>query len=243
MFRWIAGYTPQWTGCTHSVTRIQVSWERAPGTRLNKLHILQETETQSSHTLKTGLPKIFLLRCARAVLLEAKENLTTTEEAMKSTEQSTGVLQIGSQARYLTQSAAALRAQVVTKLQAMRSYSTKVSPETAIAEPQQLAAFKTQLCRLAGDSLDSGSDMIVPKRRDPQTGTEYGWKLCDVKYYETISELIAKQFEMGKLDTARQGAVVQVVDPAVSLDMKSFPKRMLSVVAVTLSALIAACTW
>jgi len=35
------------------------------------------------------------------------------------------------------------------------------------------------------------------------------------EYYETITELIAKQFEMAKLDEARQGSVVQVADVAV----------------------------
>ena len=35
-------------------------------------------------------------------------------------------------------------------------------------------------------------------------GLEYLRKLRDVKYYETISELLARQFEMAKVDEARQ---------------------------------------
>jgi tyrosine-protein kinase Etk/Wzc len=57
-------------------------------------------------------------------LLEANENLTTAEEAMKRTQQSTGVLQVDSQARSLIESGAVLRGQIVAKeveVQAMRS--------------------------------------------------------------------------------------------------------------------------
>ena len=53
-------------------------------------------------------------------LQEAKDKLTQAEEAMAKTQQSTGVLQIDSQARALIESAAVLRAQVVAKAGANR---------------------------------------------------------------------------------------------------------------------------
>jgi tyrosine-protein kinase Etk/Wzc len=178
-------------------------------------------------------------------LLDAKENLTTAEEAMKRTEQSTGVLQIDSQARSLIESAATLRAQVVAKevqLQGMRSYATEDNPEMEVAE-QQLAALKAQLAKLAGTNQDSGADFIVPKGKVPEAGMEYIRRLRDVRYYETISELIAKQFEIAKLDEARQGAVVQVVDVAVPPDRRSFPKRTVTVIVAMLFSFFLACAW
>ena len=60
-------------------------------------------------------------------------------------------------------------------------------------------------------------------------------KLRDVKYYETIFEILARQFEIAQLDKAREGAMVQVVDPAVPPDRRSFPKRGL----ITLIATVA----
>jgi capsule polysaccharide export protein KpsE/RkpR len=169
-------------------------------------------------------------------LLEAKDNLSAAEEAMKHTEQSTGVLQIDSQAKSLIEAAAVLRGQVVAKevqLQAMRSYATEDNPELMIAK-QQLAALKAQLSKLAGAEQDSGSDFMVPKGKVPEAGMEYIRKLRDVKYYETIYELIAKQFELAKLDEARQGTVIQVADMAVPPDKKSYPPRTIIVVLVTL---------
>jgi len=178
-------------------------------------------------------------------LLEANEDLASAEEAMKSTQQSTGVLQIDSQARSLIESAGILRGQIAAKevqLQAMRSYATEDNPQMVIAQ-QQLIALKGQLAKLAGSDQNSASDIIVPKGNIPEAGMEYVRKLRDVKYYETIVELIAKQYEMAKLDEARQGGVVQVADMAVPPDKRSFPKRTVTVVLAALLGLLFACCW
>jgi len=178
-------------------------------------------------------------------LLEANENLAAAEEAMKGTEQSTGVLQIDSQTRSLIESAAALRAQVVGKevqLQGMRSYATEDNPDMLEAK-QQLAALQAQLAKLAGTDQDAGSGLIVPKGKIPQAQVEYIRKLRDEKYYETIAELIGRQFEVAKLDEARQGATIQVVDMAVPPDKRSFPKRAITLIVATLLGLFVACGW
>jgi tyrosine-protein kinase Etk/Wzc len=62
---------------------------------------------------------------------------------------------------------------------------------------------------------------------------EYLRRLRDVKYYETIFDILARQFELAKLDEAKEGAVIQVVDPAVPPDKRSFPKRGFIVITAT----------
>jgi uncharacterized protein involved in exopolysaccharide biosynthesis len=54
-----------------------------------------------------------------------------------------------------------------------------------------------------------------------------------VKYNETIFEILARQFEIAKLDEAKQGALIQVVDPAIPPDRRSFPRRALIVIGAT----------
>jgi len=176
-------------------------------------------------------------------LLEAHGSLTTAEEALKQTQQSTGVLQIDSQARSLIESAAALRAQVTAKevqLQSMRGYATEDNPDVVRAK-DQLVALQGQLAKLAGDDSETG--LIVPKGKVPEAGMEYLRKLRDVRYYETMAELISKQFEIAKLDEARQGAVIQVVDTAVTPEVRSFPKRTITVIVATLLGFLCACGW
>ena len=160
---------------------------------------------------------------------QAKDNLANAEEALKKTEQTTGVIQMDSQARALIESAVTLRAQIAAKevqLQGMQTYAT--NENSGVVEIQQeLDGLRAQLAKLGGSEDNGAAGLIVPRGKVPQAGLEYVRKLRDVKYYETIFEIIAKQFEMAKLDEAKEGAVVQVVDPALVPDRKSSPKRAL----------------
>ena len=106
---------------------------------------------------------------------QAKDKLTEAEEAMTKTEQSTGVLQIDSQARSLIESAAILRAEVVAKqvqIEGMRSFATDDNP-TLILAKQELAALQSQLERVAGSHSDTGSDINLSKGRVTQSGMDY----------------------------------------------------------------------
>lgn len=178
-------------------------------------------------------------------LQQARDNLSAAEEAMRKTQQSTGVLQIDSQARSLIESAAVLRAQVVAKevqIQGMRSFAAEDNPDLILAK-QQLAALQSQLTQLAGSQHDAGSDIILSKGRVTQSGMEYLRRFRDLKYNETVFELLAKELEIAKLDEAREGEIVQIVDAAVPPDKKSSPHRTLIVVAMTILAFFVAVFW
>ena len=176
---------------------------------------------------------------------QAKEKLTEAEEAMAKTQQATGVLQIDSQARALIESAAILRAQVVAKqvqIESMRSFATDDNPSLVLAK-QELAALQTRLDQIAGSNGNIGSDINLSKGRVTQSGMEYLRRYRDLKYQETVYELLAKEFEIAKLDEAREGAIVQVVDAAVPPDKKSSPHRTLIVIGSTVLAFFVAVFW
>jgi tyrosine-protein kinase Etk/Wzc len=176
---------------------------------------------------------------------QAKDNLTVAEDAMTKTQQSTGVLEIDSQARALVESAAVLRAQVVAKqveIEGMRSFATDDNPNVVLAK-QELAALQSQLQHLAGSQNDAGSDINLSKGRVTQSGMEYVRRYRDLKYQETVFELLAKEFEIARLDEAREGSIVQVVDDAVPPDNKSSPHRTLIVLGATILAFFVAALW
>ncbi|MCU1301031.1 MAG: chain length determinant protein domain protein [Candidatus Sulfotelmatobacter sp.] len=178
-------------------------------------------------------------------LQQAKDDLTVAEEAMAQTQQSTGVLQIDSQARSLIEAAAVLRAQVVAKqvqIEGMRSFATDDNPRLILAK-QELAALQSQLDRVAGSQQDAGSDINLSKGRVTQSGMKYLRRYRDLKYHETVFELLAKEFEIAKLDEAREGSIVQVVDAAVPPDTKSSPHRTLIVLGATILAFFMAVFW
>jgi len=178
-------------------------------------------------------------------LQPAKEQLAVAEEAMRKTQQSTGVLQIDSQARALIESTAMLRAQVVAKevqIQGMRSFATEDNPELVLAR-QQLAALQSQLEHLAGSQQDTGSDIVMSKGRVTGAGLEYLRRYRELKYHEAVYELLTKELEIARLDEAREGELVQVVDPAVTPDKKSSPHRTLIVIGMTILAFFVAVFW
>ena len=176
---------------------------------------------------------------------QAKDHLTAAEDAMTKTQQSTGVLEIDSQARALVESAAVLRGQVVAKqveIEGMRSFATDDNPNVVLAK-QELTALESQLQRVAGSQNDAGSDINLSKGRVTQSGMEYLRRYRDLKYQETVYELLAKELEISKLDEAREGSIVQVVDDAVPADKKSSPHRTLIVLGATILAFIVAVLW
>jgi tyrosine-protein kinase Etk/Wzc len=169
-------------------------------------------------------------------LEQAKNNLETAEENLKVTEQKTGLIQVNSQATALIEAAASIRAQITAKevqIQAMQTYATGQNAELVQAQ-QELDSLRAQLARLSG-SEEAASGLIVPKGKIPEAGLEYMRKMRDVQYYETIFNILARQFELAKLDEAKEGALIQVVDPALPPDRRSSPKRTLIVlVAIAL---------
>jgi uncharacterized protein involved in exopolysaccharide biosynthesis len=167
-------------------------------------------------------------------LEQAKDNLANAEEALKKTEQTTGLIQLDSQARALIETAAALRAQITAKevqIQAMSTYATGQNSQLVEAQ-QELDGLRAQLAKLGGDA-ENPESFFPSKGRVPEVGLEYVRKLRDVKYYETIFELLARELEVARIDEAREGSFVQVVDPAIVPDHKSSPKRALIVLVAT----------
>jgi tyrosine-protein kinase Etk/Wzc len=169
-------------------------------------------------------------------LEQAKENLANAEEALKQTEQTTGVTQLEDQAHALSGAAASLRTQIIAReveIQGMQTYATGENAQLVQAQ-RELETLRAQLAKVGGSEDSPGSDLIIPKGRVPEAGLEYLRKLRDVKYYETIFDILARQYEAAKLDEAKQGALIQVLDPAVPPDRRSYPRRRFMVFVATI---------
>lgn len=110
-------------------------------------------------------------------------------------------------------------------LQAMRSRLADSAPEVQ-HQLAMLAALRSQLEQL--------------ERNTPTTGdADYLSRYREFKYQEKLVELFSQQYEMARLDEGRDGAVVQVVDPATPPERKSGPKRVLTaLVAAIVSGLL-----
>lgn len=174
-------------------------------------------------------------------MLKAKNDLVNAEIVMTETEQKTGLIQLDNQARALIESAVALRAQITAKevqIQGMETYATGENAQLIQAHGE-LDGLRAQLSRLGGDQHTFGDNILPAKGQMTASGIEYVRHLRDVKYYETVFEALARQFEIAKLDEAKEGTLIQVVDAAQPPDKRSSPKRARLVLGSTAVGLVA----
>lgn len=166
-------------------------------------------------------------------LHQAKEDLGSAETALKITQEKTGLIKLDDQGRAIIEAVATLRGQIAAKeveLRAMRTFATEQNTDYIRAQ-QQLSGLRAELAKLERAQISGSGDILLPTGKVPEAGLEYLRKFRDVKYYETIFELLAKQFEIAKIDEAKDAAIIQIVDPAVLPDRKTRPKRTLIVIA------------
>jgi tyrosine-protein kinase Etk/Wzc len=175
-------------------------------------------------------------------LANAKRSLADAEVALKTVQEKTGLIQLTGQTEGIIRSAAEIKAQIATKevmLGSMRTFATASNPEY-IQIQQELVGLRAQLKKVEQGLNAGGGDISVPTSKVPEVGLDYVRKVRDVKYYETIFELLAKQFELAKIDEAKQSSLIQVLDTAIEPDRKTRPARGLIVIITAVATMILA---
>lgn len=157
-------------------------------------------------------------------LNSAKDNLTKADQALKASGVNSNVLKTNPLVAVegLAKLKAGIAAQEI-KLSSMRGYLTEAAPDFKQAQTE-LAAMRNQLAR-------SDKEEPATSRSDG----DYVSKFRDYKYFETLFELFARQYEMARIDESREGAVIQVVDTALPPELKSKPKKALIALMATLA--------
>ena len=171
-------------------------------------------------------------------LRQTKESLARAEEELKGFQQRTGMFQVDAQARAIIEGIARLRAGISGKeveAKVLRSFATAQNPDLQRVE-EEVRALRIELEKVE-TSKGSGVDPLMSSGRVPEMGTEYLRKLRQLKYNETLFELLSKQYEISKLEEARDAVVIQVIDRAVPPERKSRPKRALIVILATAAML------
>ena len=172
---------------------------------------------------------------------QAKDNLVSAEVAAKSAMEQGGLVAVEAQGRTALEAVARLRAQISVKevqIGAMRMFAAEGNPELKRTQ-QEMEVMKRELARSEGVTGNSPAETASVK----SSGIDSLGLLRNVKYYETMYELLAKQYESAKLDEVRDSAIIQVIDKAIKPDRKSKPKRALIVILAALAAGFLAVLW
>ena len=177
-------------------------------------------------------------------LADEKTALTAAEEDLKQTAEKTGVIQLSGQTESMIRSISQLRAQIASKevsIQALRMSATDQNPEVLRAQ-EEVTALRGQLSQLENDprNAHSGSPGLAGGQI-PMVSLEYARKFREVRYHETLFELLSKQYDAARIDEARAAPSVQVVDRAIPPDKKTGPPRMILTLGVGAIGLFFAC--
>ncbi len=173
-------------------------------------------------------------------LNKEKTALADAEVALKKDQESSGLVLPVGQGEALIRSAAQLRAELASReveLESLRTFATEQNPRVETAQ-REVAALRDQIHKLEGSGGSEG--MQVTANRLPAAELDYVRKLRDVKYHETLLELLAKQYEAAYIDEAKSAPVIQVVDRAIVPDNKSWPPRAILVGAAAIGSLFLA---
>jgi uncharacterized protein involved in exopolysaccharide biosynthesis len=172
---------------------------------------------------------------------QAKENLANAEVLARQALQQGGLVKVDDQGRTMVEATARLRAQITLKdvqIGAMRTFATDRNPDLQLAQ-QELESLRRELAKIEG----TGGGAKSATNGSSGQGMDNLRLLRDVKYREVIFEALARQYELAKIDEAKDSPVVQVMDKAIEPDRKSKPFRSLIVLLSALAAGIVASFW
>ena len=164
-------------------------------------------------------------------LLQAQQELNTAEAEMINYQQSSGVIELGSQTGALLASINSLRNRIAAKnveISTMSSYARKDNPRLKLLQ-SELDAMTKELRSLeeqqSRQGRGSNSDLLASVGQVPELGIEYQRYMRNLRFATAKYELMMRQYENARLSEASDISTIQIVDPATPPDYKYKPKR------------------
>jgi uncharacterized protein involved in exopolysaccharide biosynthesis len=177
-------------------------------------------------------------------LAREKDALADAEVDLKKVEEQTGLISPEGQTSTEIQMIAQTRNQIAAhevQLSALRESATPQNPEVIRLE-SEMDVLEGQLVRLQMGTGKSGSGAF-PTSKVPELVLEYVRKNREVKYHETLFDMLARQYEAAQLDESHQAPLLQVLDAASYPDTKSGPKWKKTVLGGFMLGFLAGCVW
>ena len=159
---------------------------------------------------------------------------------MKGFQERTGLVQVASQSEMAIRTIAQLKAEITSRevmLEGVQYGATDQNPEVARLRTE-VGSLRGRLRQMEKSASRSESGVGVSSL--PSAGLDYMRALRQLRYHESLYEVLARQLESAKIDEAKQATVVQVVDYAAPPEIKSGPRRLAFIVAGALSQAILA---
>jgi len=214
--------------------------------QLNSL--VAQLSTSSAHR-----ERVFLEDRLSAV----KKNLDEDANQLAQFSSKNNTLDIRDEGRAMLDAAAGIAGQMIaaqSQLEGLRQIYTDSNPRVRSLNAHVMELRK-QLDKLGGAKVPTGatgdqaavdptSDMPYPSiQKLPLLGVKYADLYRQVKIQETVYELLTQQYEMAKVQEAKEIPSVKTLDPARIPERKSFPPRLLIILSGICLAIVIAVVW
>jgi uncharacterized protein involved in exopolysaccharide biosynthesis len=163
-------------------------------------------------------------------------------------------IDISAQARAMVEAAATLQGQLIaaeSQLEGLRQIYSDNNIRVRSTQAR-ITELRNQLEKLGGKSAgnaapageQSPTDNAYPTLRQlPLLGVPYADKFRQLKVDEAVYETLTKQFELAKVQEAKEIPSVKVLDQPEVPERKSFPPRALIIVAGTACSVLLGAAW
>jgi uncharacterized protein involved in exopolysaccharide biosynthesis len=182
-------------------------------------------------------------------LKTVKAELNTAARNFSSFASKNTALDIPAQGKATVEAAANLQGRLIAaqaELSGLRQIYTNNNVRVRAAEAR-VNELQQKLNEIGGSDSQGNekeAGMLFPSiRKLPILGVTYADLYLQTKIQETVFELLTQQYEMAKVQEAKEIPSVKVLDAAVVPTKKTFPPRTVITVLGTLLGLAAAITW
>lgn len=172
-------------------------------------------------------------------LKATKENLIKADLDQQRVQEKSGMIVLDKQAEAILTGMARLRAEIAERevqLKVLRTGATAENPDV-MRLGSELRGLRAELQRM--ESAPGSSAIELPAGKIPEAAGDFIRARREVKFQETLLEGLLRQYEVAKLDEAKEGQSLQQIDIAQPPDRKSKPARAAIVLVSTLLAFLA----
>ena len=211
-------------------------------------HVLAQVNSSSAH-----LERVFL----EERLKQVNQDLQDAEKAFSEFSSQNTTLDINAQGKAMLEAGASLQGELIASEAQLRGLQQIYTDESVRVRSLRahINELRQQLLNLSGkkasgsnlqgsDTQNEQSDIIIPSIRQlPLLGVKYADLFRRTKVQEAIFETLTKQYEIAKIDEAKEDPSVRILDLAVPPEKPAGPLLLWCIVGgLILSSLLAVVT-
>jgi capsule polysaccharide export protein KpsE/RkpR len=181
-------------------------------------------------------------------LKTVRQNLDNASQQFSEYASKNGTFDVPEQAKAMANSEAALQGQLVaaqSELEGLRQIYTDSNVRVKTLEAR-IGSLKHQIETMSGNRADLTADSGIAGdfpsiRKLPLVGVRWFNLYRENRIQETIYELLTQEYELAKIQEAKEIPSVNVLDPPMLPEKKSFPPRTVITIAGTLISFVLGC--